>query len=170
MRRDDEPHTGKQGRRRRSRRCMGQRSRSGARCKIGQKGGLSRWKPSKDILRLKKFQPKNGTALPFRRLHVGVRVPVRPGKIGFDLRGQRIAHAHLALHEGSRDRCDRPSFISGTGPWVEFGDGGLIEFLTELTGLPFSHGLVGNIPYTPIPGYDFLADPLGMCPGFMPHY
>jgi hypothetical protein len=41
---------------------------------------------------------------------------------------------------------------------VEFGDGGLIEFLTELTGLPFGAGLVGSIPYTPIPGYDFLID------------
>jgi uncharacterized protein len=40
--------------------------------------------------------------------------------------------------------------------WVEFGDGGLVEFLSELTGLPFQHGLVGTIPFTPVPGYQFL--------------
>jgi uncharacterized protein len=40
--------------------------------------------------------------------------------------------------------------------WVEFGDGGLLELLTELTGIPFGHGLVGSIPYTPVPGYQFL--------------
>lgn len=40
--------------------------------------------------------------------------------------------------------------------WVEFGDGGLLEFLTELTGLPFNHGVVGTIPFTPVPGYTFL--------------
>ena len=43
--------------------------------------------------------------------------------------------------------------------WVEFGDGGLIEFLTELTGLPFHSGLVGTIPFTPVPGYEFLHRP-----------
>jgi hypothetical protein len=43
--------------------------------------------------------------------------------------------------------------------WVEFGDGGLIEFLTELTGLPFHRGLVGTIPFTPVPGYQFLHRP-----------
>ena len=43
--------------------------------------------------------------------------------------------------------------------WVEFGDGGLIEFLTEITGLPFHLGLVGSIPYTPVPGYEFLRRP-----------
>ncbi len=47
--------------------------------------------------------------------------------------------------------------------WVEFGDGGLIEFLTEVTGLPFHHGLVGTIPFTPVPGYQFLTSP-GMDP------
>ncbi len=43
--------------------------------------------------------------------------------------------------------------------WVEFGDGGLLEMLSEMTGLPFSHGLVGSIPYTPVPGYQFLHHP-----------
>ncbi|MDY0040773.1 MAG: GNAT family N-acetyltransferase [Desulforhabdus sp.] len=43
--------------------------------------------------------------------------------------------------------------------WVEFGDGGLIEFLSELTGIPFQKGLVGTIPFTPVPGYQFLHAP-----------
>lgn len=43
--------------------------------------------------------------------------------------------------------------------WVEFGDGGLTEFMTEITGLPFNRGLVGSIPYTPVPGYEFLHHP-----------
>jgi uncharacterized protein len=43
--------------------------------------------------------------------------------------------------------------------WVEFGDGGLIEFLTEFTGLPFNRGLVGTLPFTPVPGYQFLHRP-----------
>ena len=51
--------------------------------------------------------------------------------------------------------------------WVEFGDGGLIEFLSELTGLPYQHGLVGTIPFTPVPGYQFLhrasLDPYEAC-------
>lgn len=66
--------------------------------------------------------------------------------------------AHLALYEGPRIVAMAPLYQRDRAS-VEFGDGGLIQFLTELTGLPFSHGLVGNIPYTPIPGYDFLADP-----------
>lgn len=40
--------------------------------------------------------------------------------------------------------------------WVEFGDGGLIEFLSEITGLPYQQGFVGTIPFTPVPGYQFL--------------
>ena len=40
--------------------------------------------------------------------------------------------------------------------WVEFGDGGMLEFLSEMTGIPFSHGVVGTIPFTPVPGYQFL--------------
>jgi uncharacterized protein len=43
--------------------------------------------------------------------------------------------------------------------WVEFGDGGLIEFLTEFTGLPFNRGLVGTLPFTPVPAYQFLHRP-----------
>jgi uncharacterized protein len=48
--------------------------------------------------------------------------------------------------------------------WVEFGDGGLVEFMSDVTGIPFNLGLVGTIPFTPVPGYQFLhhrtADPL----------
>lgn len=40
--------------------------------------------------------------------------------------------------------------------WVEFGDGGLIQFLSELTGLPYQLGVVGTIPFTPVPAYQFL--------------
>jgi predicted N-acyltransferase len=47
---------------------------------------------------------------------------------------------------------------------VEFGDGGLVEFLSEMTGIPFHIGLVGAIPFTPVPAYRFLhsktVDPL----------
>lgn len=43
--------------------------------------------------------------------------------------------------------------------WVEFGDGGLLEFLTDITGIPFREGLVAGIPFTPVPGYQFLHDP-----------
>lgn len=42
---------------------------------------------------------------------------------------------------------------------VEFGDGGLVEYLTELTGIPYNCGVVGMIPYTPVPAYEFLHDP-----------
>jgi hypothetical protein len=64
--------------------------------------------------------------------------------------------AHLGLYDGSEIIAIAPLYLRDRA-WVEFGDGGLIEFLSELTGLPFGSGFVGNIPYTPIPGYDFLA-------------
>jgi predicted N-acyltransferase len=73
--------------------------------------------------------------------------------------GDRGYHpAHLALYAGSEIIAIAPLYLRDRA-WVEFGDGGLIEFLTELTGLPFNSGLVGSIPYTPIPGYDFLVAP-----------
>lgn len=65
--------------------------------------------------------------------------------------------AHIALYDGSKIFAIAPLYQRDRAT-VEFGDGGLIEFLTELTGLPFGYGLVGSIPYTPIPGYDFLVD------------
>ena len=40
---------------------------------------------------------------------------------------------------------------------VEFGDGGLIQFLSDATGLPYYLGLSGLIPFTPVPGYQFLC-------------
>lgn len=41
--------------------------------------------------------------------------------------------------------------------WVEFGDGGLVQFLAELTRIPFQRGLVGTLPFTPVPAYQFLC-------------
>ncbi|MFZ0928762.1 MAG: peptidogalycan biosysnthesis protein [Syntrophobacteraceae bacterium] len=66
--------------------------------------------------------------------------------------------AHLALYDGPAIIAIAPLYQRDRA-WVEFGDGGLIDFLSELTGLPFGSGLVGSIPYTPVPGYDFLLDP-----------
>lgn len=40
--------------------------------------------------------------------------------------------------------------------WVEFGDGGLLEFLSEMTGIAYREGLLGALPLTPVPGYQFL--------------
>jgi predicted N-acyltransferase len=64
---------------------------------------------------------------------------------------------HLIAYRDGRPVALAPLYERDRA-WVEFGDGGLIEFLTELTGLPFDHGLVGTIPFTPIPGYQFLHD------------
>jgi len=66
--------------------------------------------------------------------------------------------AHLGLYDGSKMVAIAPLYLRDRA-WVEFGDGGLIEFLSELTGLPFGVGLVGSVPYTPVPGYDFLIGP-----------
>ncbi len=65
---------------------------------------------------------------------------------------------HLALYDGPSILAIVPLY-QREHAWVEFGDSGLLEFLTEITGLPFSSGLVGSIPYTPVPGYDFLVAP-----------
>ena len=40
--------------------------------------------------------------------------------------------------------------------WVEFGDGGLLELMSNVTGIPFNVGVVGTIPFTPVPAYQFL--------------
>ncbi len=71
-----------------------------------------------------------------------------------DNRGYRPAH--LALYNDSELVAIGPLYQRDRAS-VEFGDGGLLEFLSELTGLPFGSGLVGSIPYTPVPGYDFLV-------------
>lgn len=62
---------------------------------------------------------------------------------------------HLMASAGDRPIALAPLYERDRA-WVEFGDGGLIEFLTELTGIPFHKGLVGMIPYTPVPAYEFL--------------
>jgi uncharacterized protein len=65
---------------------------------------------------------------------------------------------HLVAYENGRPVALAPLYERDRA-WVEFGDGGLIEFLSELTGLPFHKGLVGTIPFTPVPGYQFLHHP-----------
>lgn len=65
---------------------------------------------------------------------------------------------HLLLYEDNRPVGLAPLFERDRA-WVEFGDGGLIELLTEISGMPFHHGLVGTIPFTPVPGYQFLTRP-----------
>ncbi len=72
--------------------------------------------------------------------------------------------SHLGLYDGTKIVAIAPLYQRDRA-WVEFGDGGLIEFLSEITGLPFGSGLVGNIPYTPVPGYDFLIGPQQEAPG-----
>ncbi|MDR3570002.1 MAG: GNAT family N-acetyltransferase [Syntrophobacteraceae bacterium] len=71
-----------------------------------------------------------------------------------DNRGYRPSH--LAVYDDSKIVAIAPLYQRDRAS-VEFGDGGLLEFLSELTGLPFGSGLVGSIPYTPVPGYDFLV-------------
>lgn len=66
---------------------------------------------------------------------------------------------HLLGFEGGDPVLLAP-FYERDRAWVEFGDGGLVEFLTELTGLPFNVGLVGTIPFTPVPSYRFLHHPV----------
>lgn len=65
---------------------------------------------------------------------------------------------HLLAYEDGQPVALAPLYERDRA-WVEFGDGGLIEFLSELTGIPFQKGLVGTIPFTPVPGYQFLHDP-----------
>ena len=65
---------------------------------------------------------------------------------------------HLAVFGDSGLEAIAPLYQRDRA-WVEFGDGGLLEFLSEVTGLPFGAGLVGSLPYTPVPGYDFLVAP-----------
>lgn len=65
---------------------------------------------------------------------------------------------HLVAYRDGRPLAIAPLYERDRA-WVEFGDGGLIEFLSELTGLPYQHGVVGTIPLTPVPGYRFLHGP-----------
>jgi hypothetical protein len=65
---------------------------------------------------------------------------------------------HLALMVGNEPVAVAPLFVRDRA-WVEFGDGGLLELLSESTGYPFHRGIVGTIPFTPVPGYQFLQRP-----------
>lgn len=73
-------------------------------------------------------------------------------------RGFRPMHL-LACDDDSKQPVALAPLYERDRAWVEFGDGGLIEFLTELTGIPFNHGLVGTLPFTPVPAYQFLFKP-----------
>ena len=67
---------------------------------------------------------------------------------------------HLLAYDGDSEKpVALAPMYERDRAWVEFGDGGLIEFLTEFTGIPFNHGLVGTFPFTPVPGYRFLFAP-----------
>jgi hypothetical protein len=72
------------------------------------------------------------------------------------LRGYRPCH--LVAYSDNKPVALAPLYERDRA-WVEFGDGGLLEFLTEMSGLPFNHGLVGTIPFTPVPGYQLLTRP-----------
>ena len=65
---------------------------------------------------------------------------------------------HLVLLDGDEPLAVAPLFERDRA-WVEFGDGGLLELLTEMTGFPFHRGVAGTIPFTPVPGYEFLHRP-----------
>lgn len=68
------------------------------------------------------------------------------------------AASHLVVYADEKPVALAPLYERDRA-WVEFGDGGLLEFLTEFTGLPFHRGLLASIPFTPVPGYDFLHAP-----------
>lgn len=65
---------------------------------------------------------------------------------------------HLAAYDSGRPIALAPLYERDRA-WVEFGDGGLLEFLSEVTGHPYRRGLVGTLPFTPVPGYRFLNRP-----------
>jgi hypothetical protein len=65
---------------------------------------------------------------------------------------------HLVLLDGDEPVAVAPLFARDRA-WVEFGDGGLLELLAEMTGYPFHRGVVGTIPFTPVPSYQFLHRP-----------
>lgn len=67
---------------------------------------------------------------------------------------------HLVVHRDGEPIALAPLYERDRA-WAEFGDGGLVEFLTQLSGLPYSRGLVGNIPFTPVPCYQWLHGPQG---------
>lgn len=62
---------------------------------------------------------------------------------------------HILAYEDGRLMALAPLY-ERTRPWVEFGDGGLLRFLGELTGYPYYMGLMATVPLTPVPAYRFL--------------
>jgi uncharacterized protein len=87
-------------------------------------------------------------------------------------RGYRPMHL-VAYTEGGQAPVAVAPLYERDRAWVEFGDGGLIEFLTELTGIPFNHGLVGAVPFTPVPAYRILlgadTDHVGLTQSILSH-
>lgn len=65
---------------------------------------------------------------------------------------------HLMAYQDRRAIALAPLYERNRAS-MEFGDGGLVGILSEMTGIPFSLGLVGTIPFTPVPGYQFLHSP-----------
>ncbi len=63
--------------------------------------------------------------------------------------------SHILAHWNGEPAALAPLYERDRS-WVEFGDGGLIQFLSELTCIPYQHGLVGTLPFTPVPDYQFL--------------
>ncbi|MGQ9485174.1 MAG: GNAT family N-acetyltransferase [Desulfosoma sp.] len=62
---------------------------------------------------------------------------------------------HILAYNDGRLVATAPLY-ERTRPWVEFGDGGLLRFLGELTGFPYYVGLMATVPLTPVPAYQFL--------------
>lgn len=63
---------------------------------------------------------------------------------------------HLVLYQDGNPVAVAPLYQRERS-WVEFGDGGLLQFLSELTGYPYHVGLLAAVPLTPVPGYQFLC-------------
>jgi hypothetical protein len=62
---------------------------------------------------------------------------------------------HLVAYEGQEVVAIAPMY-ERLRPWVEFGDGGLLRFLAELTGHSYHVGLMATVPLTPVPAYKVL--------------
>lgn len=65
---------------------------------------------------------------------------------------------HIVAYEDGKIIAIAPLY-ERMRPWVEFGDGGLLRFLGELTGYPYYVGLMATVPLTPVPAYQFLYGP-----------
>ncbi len=63
--------------------------------------------------------------------------------------------SHIVAHWNGEPAALAPLYERDRS-WVEFGDGGLVQFLSELTRIPYQRGLVGTLPFTPVPAYEFL--------------